>query len=1437
MNHLLTMTTTGRFSFADMQNPLFLHPSDGPLSVSVSKLQGASDYRSWRRSFEIQLSSKRKLGFVNGIVTRSTADETQATQWDTCNDLVISWLHNNVSDNIRQSILFINSAYDVWKQLEKRFMLSNGSRKYKLTRDLFGLKQNKLKINDYFTTLSSLWEEIDSMNTLPAITTVASDVTTLLTTLETQKAESKLFQFLNGLDDNYSAIRSQLLLQNPLPTVDIAYAAIQQEESQSDVLTQSEIELSAMYSQSHLDNKVSSCHACGGKGHTSEKCWSVVGYPKWHHKYRKPVPRGSSSSRWQNPKSNSPMRANNAQTCTENDKAEVTFTQQQLQQLLKLIPTNSVSNGKGYETEDELENCFSGMVTCNMSSTDKDTWIIDSGASDHMTSSIDNLVNIQPAKSGLTIKLPTGDTTTITHIGDVRLKNGLVLQKVLYVPQFQNNLLSIHRLATDNKCVVNFKTDTCQVIDSITKVVKATGYLHNGLYYLTDKFHTLTPQSISANYGTSIHDLFTLWHHRLGHAPISKLKHIPLLQSIIKPSSQVCVTCPMSKFSKLPFDLSTSHAAAPFELVHIDTWGPYRVQTRGKYKYFLTVVDDCTRFTWVFLMPHKSDYLITMKMFYKYVATHFNKPVLNIRTDNAPEFADVQCKLFYAAEGTLHQTSCAGRPQQNARVERRHRTILEIARCLRFQAAMPLSFWGDCVMTAVYLLNRLPTPVLGNISPFQSLFDKSPEYNLIKIFGCLAFASNPAHTNDKFKPKGVPCVFLGYPVSKKGYKLLDLTTNTEFVSRDVKFTEHVFPFNSSSSDQYMHPTPVSLPHQPQPVPNYDDIYLESTEQFQTPFHSTPNPTLESTPAQTPEHTPAPSPPPLRKSTREHKPPTWLNNYAVNSSVANLQTVTDHQVPRTFHCFLATLTTTPDPTTFNQALQHNHWIEAMNEELQALEYNNTWAITTLPPGKKSIGCKWLFKTKYNPDGSIERYKSRLVILGCKQVYGVDYSETFAPVAKLTTLRALLAVTAIQEWHTVQMDVSNAFLNGDLEEQVYMKFPPGYTGLGSRITATSSVHAMTDFVCKLLKSLYGLKQAPRQWFNKLSSLLLQLQYTQSQTDHSLFVKQTAISITLILVYVDDILICGNSLAEIQAIKDLLSTKFHMKDLGPVNYFLGLEISRSPAGFFVSQKKYTMELLEEYGVTNATPLKVPMDSHLKLTPTKGTILSNPHPYQRLVGKLIYLTVTRPDIAFPVHVLSQYMHQPTSVHMQTARRLLRYLVANPGQGILLATSSAASLQAYSDSDWANCPVTRKSTSGFCILLGNSPISWKAKKQTVVARSTAEAEYRAMALTVCEVSWLHALLKDMGLKDIPPTVLNCDNLAALAIAANPVLHERTKQIEIDCHFIREKLKTGSMTTSHVPSTEQIADLLTKPLSVKQHHYLLHKLGASTKPPAQLVGE
>lgn len=411
------------------------------------------------------------------------------------------------------------------------------------------------------------------------------------------------------------------------------------------------------------------------------------------------------------------------------------------------------------------------------------------------------------------------------------------------------------------------------------------------------------------------------------------------------------------------------------------------------------------------------------------------------------------------------------------------------------------------------------------------------------------------------------------------------------------------------------------------------------------------------------------------------------------------------------------------------------------------------------------------------------------------------------AKLTTVRTLLAVAAMENWITCQKDVSNAFLHGDLFANVYMKMPLGYTHFGCRITSDSSSHSSSsqgNLVCKLKRSLYGLKQAPRNWFVKLSSTLLKMEYVQSKTDYSLFIHHTNTSITSVLVYVDDLLISGNCTDSIASLKSLISKTFHMKDLGSLTYFLGLEIHRDESGIFMSQKEYTLDIIKEYGLSNAKPVLLPMDSHIKLSAELGEILPDDTVYQRLVGKLIYFTITRPDIAFTVQLLSQFMQKPTSTHLQTSKRLLRYLIGTLSQGILLASNSAAQLTAYCDSDWASCPMTRRSTTGYCIFLGSSPISWKSKKQHVVSRSPAEAEYRAMALKTCEITWLSAFLKDLGIKNLPPTVLKCDNKAALAIAANPVLHERTKHVELDCHYVREQVKAGAITTTYTPSNEQM---------------------------------
>jgi hypothetical protein len=486
---------------------------------------------------------------------------------------------------------------------------------------------------------------------------------------------------------------------------------------------------------------------------------------------------------------------------------------------------------------------------------------------------------------------------------------------------------------------------------------------------------------------------------------------------------------------------------------------------------------------------------------------------------------------------------------------------------------------------------------------------------------------------------------------------------------------------------------------------------------------------------------------------------------------------------------------------------------MNSELDALAKTGTWKIVDLPPHVKPIGSKWVYKIKHKADGSIERYKARLVAKGYNQVEGLDFFDTFSPVAKLTTVRLLLAVAAIRGWHIHQLDVNNAFLHGELQEDVYMTIPDGVEC------------SKPNQVCKLLKSLYGLKQASRKWYERLTSLLVKEGYTQSTSDYSLFTLNTDDNFTALLIYVDDIILSGTSLTEIDRIKCILDDHFRIKDLGIVKYFLGLEVAHSKEGISVSQRKYCLDLLNDSGLLGSKPASTPLDPSVKLHHDDGKPFEDIGQYRRLIGKLLYLTNTRPDIAYATQQLSQFLHKPTMTHYKAACRVIRYLKHNPGRGLIFHRNSDMQLLGYSDADWAGCIDTRRSTSGYCFFLGSSLISWKAKKQLTVSKSSSEAEYRALSTATCELMWLQYLLKDLQVECCKLPVLFCDNQSALHIASNPVFHERTKHLEIDCHLVREKVQRGLLRLLPVPTQEQLADFLTKALPAPKFQSLMSKLG------------
>ena len=507
-----------------------------------------------------------------------------------------------------------------------------------------------------------------------------------------------------------------------------------------------------------------------------------------------------------------------------------------------------------------------------------------------------------------------------------------------------------------------------------------------------------------------------------------------------------------------------------------------------------------------------------------------------------------------------------------------------------------------------------------------------------------------------------------------------------------------------------------------------------------------------------------------------------------------------------------LHTTTDPRSYKIAAKETHWIDAMKKEMTALARNNTWTLVPRPQNSNVVGSKWLFRTKFLADGSIDRYKARLVAQGFSQVPGLDFFHTFSPVVKATTVRTVLALAMILGWKLRQLDVNNAFLHGNLTEQVFMEQPQGF------INPTFPNH-----VCRLNKALYGLKQAPRAWFHRLSTYLTQHGFTCSRADPSLFVYKRGSCIMYLLVYFDDLILTGNNEDLISKFVTTLNLEFAIKDLGCLGYFLGLEVTTSSNDLFLCQTKYAHEILERANLLDAKPMPTPLAPHVILS-KEGEPFQDQTLYRSLVGALQYLTITRPDISYAVNQVSQFLQNPTTAHYSHVKRILR------------SVKGTTSIRGYSDADWARCIETRRSTYGYSIFIGGNLVSWSAKKQPSVARSSCESEYRAMANTAAEIIWLTHLLRELHVLSPDRPTLLCDNQSALFMSQNPVSHKRAKHIDLDYHFVRELVTSGKLYTKFVPTKLQVADIFTKSLPRTQFESFRDMLSLGP-PPLRLRGD
>ncbi|XP_038989467.1 uncharacterized protein LOC120113034, partial [Phoenix dactylifera] len=822
---------------------------------------------------------------------------------------------------------------------------------------------------------------------------------------------------------------------------------------------------------------------------------------------------------------------------------------------------------------------------------------LDSGCSRHMTGDKSLFVTLKSKEGGV---VTFGDNAKgqIIGVGKISISPSSFIDNVLLVNGLKHNLLSISQFC-DKGFKVSFESSLCIISSPIDNEIILTGHRHGNVYMVDLDDLTMKDGQCLVAMSPKVNETSWLWHRRLGHASmdlVSKLITKDLVKGLPKidfEKNKICAACQLGKQTRSSFkSKNIVSTTKPLELIHMDLFGPTRTASLGGKKFGLVIVDDFSRFTWVSFLAHKDESLPAFIKFHNRVSNELNLKLKAIRSDHGTEFENQHFEKFCDENGINHNFSAPRTPQQNGVVERKNRTLADMARTMLCESDLPKYFWAEAINTACHILNRALVRSILKKTPYELIKGKKPNISYFHVFGCRCFILNNGKDNlSKFSAKSDEGIFLGYSSSSRAYRVFNKRT----------------------------------------------------------------------------------------------------------------------------------------------LVVEEFIHVVFDELEAI-------------------------------------------------------------------RLLLAYACFMDFKLYQMDVKSAFLNGYIMEEVYVGQPPGFEN-----------HLHPDYVYKLHKALYGLKQAPRAWYERLSNFLIENKFKRGNVDKTLFIKRKGNDLLLVQIYVDDIIFGATNDSLCQEFAKLMQGEFEMSMMGELNFFLGLQIKQSEEGIFISQSKYVKEMLEKFKMKDAKEISTPMGSSCKLDKDEKGKSIDCKLYRGMIGSLLYLTTSRPDILFSVCMCARYQACPKESHLQAVKRIFRYLVGTSNVGLWYSKQSDINLIAYSDADFAGCKLDRKSTSGTCQFLGANLVSWFSKKQNSVALSTAETEYIAAGSCCAQVLWIKQQLEDFGIKmdNIP---IKCDNTSAINLTKNPVQHSKSKHIEIRHHFIRDHVLKNDVMIEYVCTENQLADIFTKPL-------------------------
>ena len=1085
-------------------------------------------------------------------------------------------------------------------------------------------------------------------------------------------------------------------------------------------------------------------------------------------------------------------------------------------------------------------------------------WYLDSGAHSHSVNDENGFESLSKSHN-IELESAGGDTIKVEGVGvynvqadtDVTFK----LQNCIYYPQLIAKFSSAGKLNDHGMDIWLKASGECQILEN--GKIMATGQKRNGLYELNLQTKSVDNRTLAAIKGNPT--TLMEWHRRLGHLNYTDLMRLADKIDLKKCDEPFeCKVCLLAKMTRRPFKKSKIKTTAPLQIVHTDLSGIIRAPAVGNVKYFLTFIDDYSRFVTVYLLKSKDEVFEKFTEYKALVENQLDRKIKKLRSDNGTEYKNHRFDQLMKESGIDHHTTQTDTSQQNGVSERMNRTIANGARNVLLDSNIPDRFWPYAVIYTVQVRNKSPSAPINFKTPHELWYGQPTEYRQIHRFGCHAVAKvmNP---DGKFANRGIECRLLCECSDKKGFVLLDPESNRIFESRDVFFLAEEDPIDlnerrkeitfemvdEDDGENACEGMCFDLSERPeeqpaaQPAANDETInnLLEVPEEDDTlPNVLTAN-EIEISTADDQAQSQEVEPLATTISNEERSPivpdqgiiktftRAQLENYAIRHPQANIRalrgapTKVQGEKGRPAIAHRYRITFIHPNKIISDALAGDDGAkgkEAMDNEYQALMRNGTWTLTEAPKNAKIIKTKWILTKK--PDGESVKCKARLVAKGFDQRDGIDYDETYAPVLRSSSIKVLLSHALKNDLQIHHVDVKNAYLNAPLENDIYVEQPFGYEKRsGDRL------------VCKLNKAMYGLKQAAKCWNDFLTGLMNKLGLRQFASDECIFSSKR--NELIVGAYVDDLLVISESEQVIENFKRRLAELILITDKGKLSRFLGMDVVHTQDRIELSQASHINELLtmsEMYGSKGAeTPIST------------GAVFQQEeedHPfeqvkkYQSIIGSLMYIANgTRPDIQFAANKLGRYMSNPLEKHMKLARRVIRYLKKTIDTKLVFNRDGDKELIIFADADFAN-DESGKSVSGKSVFHGGNLIGWSSNRQQLVALPTCEAELNAIKDASTEAVYNRQLISEIQDEsmELPTTIYN-DNLPTIDIIAEGGKHSRTKHYKLRVQFVQELIGSEIVKVHHMNTEEMLADVLTKPLSKRQHEYLLSKAGLAIK--------